>query len=196
MMRIAGCILAGGRSNRMGQDKANVLLNGKTLLQHAIDKLAPQVGLLAVNANHHLTTDLPIIRDSIEGFAGPLAGILAALEWTAQQPGEPTALVTVPVDAPFFPDDLVARLAAEGGDQIIVAQSSGQIHPVFALWPIKTADTLRGWLRDDQNRSAKCFLASVPHKVVDFPVAHGFDPFMNVNTPLELELAEKLLHRS
>ncbi len=196
-MRIAGCILAGGRSSRMGTDKAALLLGGKPLLAHAIDRLMPQVDALAINANTDLGhQDHPIIPDGRPDFAGPLAGILAALTWVASLTPNVDAIVTVPVDAPFFPHDLVQRLQTSGKPTTTTAMCSGQIHPVFALWPLDIAPVLRSWLEDENNRSVQHFLLSIPHEIIEFPSRDGFDPFMNINTPEDLAFAETRLQKS
>ncbi|MGL4488248.1 MAG: molybdenum cofactor guanylyltransferase MobA [Rhizobiaceae bacterium] len=190
MMQILGCILAGGRSRRMGQNKAEVLLNSRSLLQHSIDRLGPQVDKVAINANHDVSAfGLPVIIDDIAGFAGPLAGVLAALEWAAAEPDPFDAVVTVPVDAPFFPVNLVKELSIRERINVVVAQSANQLHPVFALWPVAIADTLRIWLSSESNRSVTRFIHSVPHSIVDFPSVNGLDPFTNINTPEDLAAA-------
>ena len=196
-MRIAGCILAGGRSLRMGSDKATVMLAGRSLLSHAAQRLRPQVQALIVNANSDFgALSDPVVADEMSNVAGPLAGVLAALDWAAADHQKYDALVTVPVDAPFFPLDLVLQLSSLGGTTITVASSANQLHPVFALWPIGTAETLRNWLRGENNRSAKRFIASVPHKIIDFPSVDGVDPFMNINTREDLAAAEIHMQKS
>ncbi len=196
-MRIAGCILAGGKSSRMGADKANALLGNKRLLDHAIERLRPQVSQLAVNTNDvAMVGHYPKIADEQPGFIGPLAGILAGLNWAASLNPKADALVTIAVDAPFFPLDLVDQLQRFGSNKATVARSAGQLHPVFALWPLETAETLRNWLNDESHRRVKDFLASIPHEIVDFTTPDGFDPFTNINTPEDLAAAELHLQKS
>src|SRR5262245_15553135 len=146
---IAGIILAGGRSQRMGGgDKALRLLGGKPLLAHVIDRLRPQVDRMALNANgdpyRFATFGLPIIPDSVGDFAGPLAGILAGMEWAAQVP-EVHYIVTVPADGPFLPRDLVHHLASQllaEDAELAVAMSAGQPYPVIGLWPVALREDL------------------------------------------------------
>lgn len=192
-MRIFGVILAGGAARRMGgRDKALLTLGGQTLLSHALDRLSPQVERLAVSANGDATRfarGLVILPD--DQSQGPLSGIAAALDWAA--PLGATAVVSVAVDTPFFPADLVPRLClaaetASGG--VALAASGGVSHPTFALWPVA--------LRSDLHR----FLASgVKTRVMDYAGMHGArradfvddGAFFNLNTPEDLATAETLL---
>ena len=193
---IAGCILAGGRSRRMGHDKRRALLGGRPLIEHAIARLKPQVDLLMINANddpsHYSATGLPVRADPIPDSAGPLAGILAALNWAEEISAR--ALITVPSDAPFFPADLVARLDAVSDRAIVSACSGGRIHPVFSLWrePPTFIATLRAALEDQNHRKVESFIARFPHATVDWPV-EPFDPFFNINAPADLDEAGRIM---
>jgi molybdopterin-guanine dinucleotide biosynthesis protein A len=200
---IAGIILAGGLSRRMGGgDKPLRPLADRSLLDHVATRLAPQVGALAINANgdpaRFPAFGLSVISDTVEGFAGPLAGILAGLEWAAS---ETTAkrVVSVAGDTPFFPWDLVSRLleaTAGKSDIIAVAASGGRTHPTFALWPVDLAAALRAALVEAGERRVTAFIARHPHVEVDFafPQVAGldYDPFFNINTPQDLAEAERL----
>ncbi len=200
---VAGIILAGGLSRRMGGgDKPLGTLARRPLLDHVIARLKPQVGALALNANgdpgRFSGFGLPVVADTVEGFAGPLAGILAGLEWAAANTAA-SRIVSVAGDTPFFPDDLVSRLveAATGRPAAIaVAASGGRWHPTFALWPLDLATDLRATLVDEEERRAAAFIARHDHVEVDFafPEAAGiaYDPFFNVNTPQDLAEAERL----
>jgi molybdopterin-guanine dinucleotide biosynthesis protein A len=200
---IAGIILAGGLSRRMGGgDKPLGRLAGRPLLEHVIARLTPQVGPLAINANgdpsRFSAFGLPVVADTVAGFAGPLAGILAGLEWAAAN-ATAHRLVTVAGDTPFFPGDLVTRLAEaseERPDTIAVASSNGRWHPTFALWPVELATTLRTALVDRDQRRVQAFIERCDHVAVDFafPRVAGmaYDPFFNVNTPDDLAEAERL----
>jgi molybdopterin-guanine dinucleotide biosynthesis protein A len=176
-----GVILAGGLSRRMGQDKATVLLGGRRVLDHAIARLAPQVAALAVNTNApSLAVDLPLLPDSISGNPGPLAGILAAMDW-AFSLGH-GAVVTVAVDTPFLPADLVARLVAGGAPAVAV---SDRVHPVCGLWPVAARDGLRAAVADGLRR-VRDWYAVAGAAQVQVPA----DSMMNLNTPEDLRLAE------
>ncbi|MEM1351988.1 MAG: molybdenum cofactor guanylyltransferase MobA [Pseudomonadota bacterium] len=201
MKQPLGVILAGGQATRMGGgDKGLLPLGEGTLVSHVIDRLSPQVAGLALNANGsaarfaHL--DLPVLADSIDGFAGPLAGVLAGLDWAAKQGAE--NIVTAAADTPFFPADLVPRLLLEGQGMahplVLAATSSaeGRVlrHPTFGLWPVALRDDLCAALKDGLR---KIVLWTDRHagRTAHFPVV-GFDPFFNVNTPQDLEEAEAL----
>lgn len=199
MMQPAGVILAGGQSRRMGGgDKGLLDLAGESLLSRVIARLEPQVAELALNANGASSRfegiNLPVIADSIEGFAGPLAGVLAGLDWAAGR-GH-SHIVTAAADTPFFPCDLVPRLLLAARTPIVLAATPdatrGMVrHPTFGLWPVD----LREDLRDA--------LGSGVRKVVAWTDRHGtslaefqvdpFDPFFNVNTPEDMIRAESLL---
>ncbi len=197
-----GVILAGGLARRMGGgDKGLLRLGGRPLLAHVIDRLAPQVAGLALNANgdadRFATFGLPVLPDSIDGYAGPLAGVLAGLDWAAAQGAD--AIVTAAADTPFFPCDLVPRLlrAGEGmADPLVLAATPDARrvrvrHPTFGLWPVRLRDDLRAALADGVR---KVVIWSDAHdgRLAEFPVTR-FDPFFNVNTPDDLIRAEALL---
>src|SRR5579884_2157693 len=151
MEKVAGVILAGGLSRRMGGgDKSLRLLGRKPLLRHVIERLAPQAFPLAINANgdpaRFADFGLPVLPDATQDFAGPLAGVLAGLRWAASAVPEARYIVTAACDTPFFPKDLVsACLAAAGGTYpaIVHARSAGRTHPVFGIWPVALADDLK-----------------------------------------------------
>jgi len=186
-----------------GGDKGLLDLGGAPLLARVIARLAPQVSHLAINANgdpaRFAAFGLPVIADTIAGFVGPLAGVLAGMRWAAAMSPAPTHIATASADAPFLPDDLVARLSdavAGRPGAIALAASGGALHPVIGLWPIAHADDLEHELA----RGVRKVLAftdrhgTVP---VDFPpiAARGraIDPFFNANTPEELDEARRLL---
>ena len=196
MKQPLGVILAGGLARRMGGgDKGLLALAGQPLLTHVIDRLEPQVAGLALNANgdpaRFADYPYPVVADSIDGFAGPLAGVLAGLDWAAGQGAE--TIVTAAADTPFFPCDLVPRLLLAAEDMahpLALATTEGGRHPTFGLWPVALRDDLRA------------ALAGGLRKVVQWTDAHGgreaafpsegFDPFFNVNTPEDLARAEDL----
>ena len=195
-----GVILAGGLARRMGGgDKGLRALGGTTILDHVVERLSPQVSGLALNANGdpgRFELDLPIIADTIDGFAGPLAGVLAGLDWAAEQGAD--TIVTAAADTPFFPCDLVPRLqwASEGMTHplVLAATRDGERlvrHPTFGLWPVALRNDLRAALADGLR---KVVLWTDQHdgRVTEFPVAR-FDPFFNVNTPEDLQKAEGYL---
>jgi molybdopterin-guanine dinucleotide biosynthesis protein A len=202
-MKIAGVILAGGLARRMGGgDKALLSLGGETLLGRVIARLEPQVGEMVLNANgdpgRFAEFGLPVVADTVAGFAGPLAGILAGMRWAAAR-GH-THVASAAGDTPFFPADLVARLAAAastGGQPIALAATNDperglSEHPTFGLWPVDLADNLEEALTVGNMR-----------KIIVWTSRHGcaravFDedtefPFFNVNTPEDMVEAERIL---
>ncbi|BCG94578.1 molybdenum cofactor guanylyltransferase MobA [Mesorhizobium sp. 131-2-1] len=199
---IAGIILAGGQSRRMGGgDKTLLALGGRSLLDHVVKRLVPQVGPLALSANgdpaRFAGFGLPVLADTVEGYAGPLAGILTGMEWASIACD---AVVTVAGDTPFFPKSMVERLAAAAATKrgaIAVASSGGRRHPTFALWPLGLHDALRRFLVDEDNRRVSTFIDRHDVVEVEFPMlASGgqqIDPFFNINTPDDLAIAERLL---
>ena len=197
--RIAGVVLAGGLSRRMGGgDKALKLLGGRTILDRVIARAAPQVGPLALNANgdpgRFAGTGLAVVPDSVEGFPGPLAGVLAGLEW-ARERGS-THVASFACDAPFLPDDLVSRLwraIEENGAEIASARSDGREHPVFALWPVALADALRTAVVEEGVRKVDVWTARYRLAHAGFSTA-PVDPFFNVNRPEDIEAAEAALN--
>lgn len=198
---IAGIVLAGGRSQRMGgRDKALVPLGGKPLIARAIDRLAPQVATLAISANGDAARfapfGRPVFADVVEGHLGPLAGILSAMRWAGRADGRFTHVATAAADTPFFPADLVARLAGHAASErtIAMARSESGSHPVFALWPLALADDLAGWLERGETLKVGAWAQRHDLAFCDFPVcADGADPFFNINTPDDLSAAEAIL---
>lgn len=191
-------ILAGGRATRMGGgDKCLLDLGGRPMLARIIEKLAPQCGPLALNANgdpaRFAGFDLAVLPDSLPDFPGPLAGILTGMDWAAGLGAD--RVVSVAGDTPFFPRDLARRLM-QAGNGIVLAASrdeGGQAHdhPTFGLWPTSLRDDLRAFLDRGERR------------VRGFAQAHGavtavwdtspLDPFFNINTPRDLDRAHQAL---
>lgn len=199
---IAGLILAGGRSTRMGRDKTTMSLLGRPMIAHVADRLSPQVSMLAINAlpGFEQHQNLPLVADTLADHQGPLAGILAGLRHFSAT-GPHTHMVSAAGDGPFLPCDLVKRLAAAcpDGRTITVAASEGHMHPVYALWPLSVADDLGDWLSDPDNRRVKAFITRHPNVTVAFEQdetpAGTRDPFFNVNTPEDFALAQTFLEQ-
>jgi len=193
--RIAGLILAGGQSRRMGGGEKFLLpFAGGTLLDRVVARLSPQVGAIAVSANcdpallGHLP--FPILPDGDFAGRGPLAGLHAGLSWAREQGA--THLVSTAADTPFFPMDMVSRLSAGDAREIAVAATHARAHPVFALWPVAFQPVLAVHLAGAARFSIMGFIEDHPHRLVAFGDEGGNDPFFNVNTPEDFILAEAI----
>lgn len=199
----AGVILSGGRARRMGGgDKGLLALAGQSLLARVITRLEPQVADLALNANgdpaRFEAFGLPVVADSIAGFAGPLAGVLAGLDWAAERGY--SHIVTAAVDTPFFPCDLVPRLleAAQSGgcDIALAATVASEVgkparHPTFGLWPVHLREDLRAAL-EEGIRKVVVWADRYGAATACFPVK-PFDPFLNINAPEDIARTQALL---
>ena len=197
---VLGVLLAGGLARRMGGgDKCLRTLGDRTILEHVIGRARPQAAGLLLNANgdpaRFARFGLPVAADVVEGFAGPLAGVLTGMEWArANRPDLPW-IATIATDTPLFPRDLVARLlAAVAGKKadLACATSGGRTHPVFGLWPVRLADDLRRAMVEENMRKVDVWTAR--HRLVEVEFAtEPLDPFFNTNRPDDLAKAERLL---
>lgn len=198
MTEVIGCILAGGLARRMGGgDKGLIRLGGRLVLDHVLDRLKPQVSQVMLNANgdpaRFADYWLPVVPDSVEGFAGPLAGVLAGLEW-ARNNTQAEWVATAATDTPFFPVDFVTRMLAAieaAGADMACAASDGRHHPVFGLWPVRLAADLRHALVEEDVRKVDLWTARHKLVAVEF-AAEPHDPFFNVNRPEDVEEAERI----
>ena len=193
-------LLAGGRSLRMGRgEKALIEIAGSPMLAHVIARLRPQVGHLVINANgdpaRFSSFSLPVVADTLDGFAGLHAG----LEWARRKTPSARFVASAPADTPFLPCDLVARLKAallQSPSRSAIAASGGKPHPVFGLWDIALTDDLAAALQRGV-RAMHRFAEAEASTVVDFPLieigATKVDPFFNVNTRADLETAQTLM---
>lgn len=190
---IAAVILAGGQATRMGGgDKCLLRIGPNRLIDLVIKRLTPQVGPIILNANGEAERfsdlGLTVVPDNVAGFAGPLAGILAGMDWAAKQGYD--QIVSVAADTPFFPQDLVARLAAQGPLALAVTRENGKIYrqPTFGIWPVHLRDDLRTALKEGLR---KVVLWTDRHNAgqAEWAVDHT-DPFFNINTPEDIVLAE------
>jgi molybdopterin-guanine dinucleotide biosynthesis protein A len=189
---IAGAILAGGLSTRMGRDKAFVDFRGRPMIAHAIERLAPQVSTIAISANgdpaRFASFGLPVLQDVDASRPGPLAGIAAGLVF-ARDNGF-ASIVTVPCDAPFAPRDLVARLTATEDDKPAVAMSAHGVEPLFASWPVSTLPAVEAALASG-DAAVWRLLENLGARRVAIPVSDGEDWSLNLNSPEDLAAAER-----
>jgi molybdopterin-guanine dinucleotide biosynthesis protein A len=194
-----GLILAGGLARRMGGgDKPRTAIGGKTILSRVIERMAPQCARLIVNANgdpaRFADTGLPVVADDVPDFAGPLAGILAGVDWAAANAPDLTFVASVPGDCPFLPRDLVMRLhaaRAEAGLPLACARSGQWRHPVAGLWPVALREDLREALTREGLRKIELWTSRHGVALADWP-AEPVDPFFNVNTPGDVAAAERI----
>ena len=197
-----GLVLAGGLARRMGGgDKARITIGGVTILQRVLACLKPQCTGLVINANgdpaRFADTKLPVVSDNVPDFAGPLAGILAGLDWTALHMPECEWLASVPGDCPFLPNDLVTRLhaaRAAAGAPLACARSGDWRHPVIGLWPVALREDLRRALVAEGLRKIEIWTARHGVAIASWP-AEPVDPFFNVNTPEDAAQAQTIAAR-
>lgn len=195
---IPAVILAGGQARRMGGGRKYLLeLDGETLLSRIIAALRPQTGEILLNLNdtpgNAFETDIEIRPDCVDGYPGPLAGVLTGLEYFAGRGVAEGHMLSVPADVPFLPADLVRRLSMNDivdKETIVMARSGGRVHPVIALWPLSIVSDLREALLSKGMRKVTDFADRYPRREVEWPVGNG-DPFFNINRPEELELARE-----
>ncbi|HEY7244687.1 MAG TPA: molybdenum cofactor guanylyltransferase MobA [Xanthobacteraceae bacterium] len=197
-----GLVLAGGLARRMGGgDKARLRIGGRTILERVLARLQQQCTAVIINANgdpsRFADTGLAVVPDSVPGFAGPLAGILAGLDWAAGEAPDVADIVTVPGDCPFLPEDLVARLFAarsRQGTQLACARSGERRHPVVGLWAVVLRGDLRQALVVEDLRKIEAWTERHGVAVADWP-AVPVDPFFNINTPEDAAEAERTAAR-
>lgn len=200
MSAVVGVILAGGLARRMGGgDKCLIELAGRPLLSWIVERLAPQVPDIVLNANgdpkRFASFGLPVVADTVPDFAGPLAGILAAMEWARARDTSARWIASCAGDAPFLPRNLVEKFldaqATERAD-LVCASSAGQPNPVCGLWCVDLIDDLRRALIDEHIHKVDAWTARYKLVTVEFAV-DPIDPFFNINRPKDLAKAEALL---
>lgn len=205
--KVLGVLLAGGLSRRMGGgDKGLMPLGGKPVMAHALSRLVKQADDVIINANGDPNRfsgfELPVVPDTMRGFAGPLAGVLAGLRYAEKMAEQPTFIASVAADTPFFPDDLVQHLIGKAATPttVVLATSNGRRHPTFGLWPVSLADDLENWLSNEENRKVMAWVHRHEWEEAEFEMRtwqeKTIDPFFNINTPDDFALAQDLLEES
>ena len=200
---VVGVILAGGKSSRMGGgDKCLLPLAGRPVLASVIARLRPQVSDIVINANgepaRFANFGLPVVGDSVTGFAGPLAGVHAGLEWVKVNRPDARYVVSVAGDTPFIPDNLVQRFLSEVNHHsgFLVAASAEGLHPVIGLWTVAMGPDLQQWLEQGNHKVTAFAKQRGAVEVFFEPVkveGRLIDPFFNINRPEELDQASALL---
>ena len=194
-----GLVLAGGLARRMGGgDKALLRIGATTILERVLARLTPQCARVILNANgdpaRFAFTSLPVVADEVPDFAGPLAGVLAGLDWAAAHAPQIAWVASVPGDCPFLPADLVAQLhqaRTAQGTPLACARSGEWRHPVAALWPVDLRDDLRHALTVEGLHKIEAWTGRHGVAVTDWAPT-PFDPFFNVNTPDDAAQAERI----
>jgi molybdopterin-guanine dinucleotide biosynthesis protein A len=194
-----GLILAGGLARRMGGgDKARLTIGGASILDRVLARMRPQCSGMIINANgdpgRFADTGLTVVPDDVPGFIGPLAGILAGLDWAAEHQPDLAFIASVPGDCPFLPADLIARLHATReaeGKPLACARSGDWRHPVVGLWPVALREDLRRALTEEGLRKIEVWTARHGVAIAEWP-DRPVDPFFNVNTPEDAANAERL----
>jgi molybdopterin-guanine dinucleotide biosynthesis protein A len=197
--RTLGLVLAGGLARRMGGgDKALLRIGGATILERVLDRLGPQCGRIILNAKgdpgRFAPTGLPVVADDVPGFAGPLAGILAGLDWAAAHAPDVAWMASVPGDCPFLPRDLIGRLHAareQAAVPMACAKSGDWRHPVVGLWPVALRQDLRHALVVEDLRKIEIWTRRRGVALAEWPDT-PVDPFFNVNTPEDAARADAI----
>jgi molybdopterin-guanine dinucleotide biosynthesis protein A len=195
---ILGSILAGGKSKRMGEDKLFLNLNNKTLIEHTIDKVKKYLNELIIITNNENEffekNNLITVKDCIEGQLGPLVGILTAMKWAKENSPKCSWIATFPCDTPFFPESIIPQFIEESKKKeslILCASSHGRKHNIFGLWSLDLYDKLHNDLVNNKVRKVQDWTKVNNIKNLEFKFK-DYDPFFNVNTAEDLELAKKL----
>jgi molybdopterin-guanine dinucleotide biosynthesis protein A len=195
---ILGAILAGGQSRRMGKDKLFLELNNKKLIEHTIDKVKKYLKQVIIITNQNneffLKNNLTTVKDCIEGQLGPLVGILTAMQWAKKNSNKYSWIATFPCDTPFFPESIIKSFIEESEKKeslLLSASSHGRKHNIFGLWSLDLYDKLKNDLVNKKIRKVQDWTEKNKIKNLEFKFK-DYDPFFNINTEEDLELAKKL----
>lgn len=199
-MKIGGIILSGGKSRRMKSDKSLKKINNIPLIDIIIEKSMKQLDYVFINSNklenyNFRGMNIDIVKDCIKGYLGPLAGILTGMKWLKKKNNNFTHLMSFPIDSPFFPNNLVSKfLIYKDKYEIISANSENRNHPVFSLWHLKLEEELEIYIKNGVRKIDE-FTIKKKTKVVKFK-NFGYDPFFNINTEEDLNIAESWILKS
>jgi molybdenum cofactor guanylyltransferase len=195
---ILGAILAGGKSERMGEDKLFLNLNNKTLIEHTINKVKKHLKKLIIITNKEneffIKNNLTVVKDCIEGQLGPLVGILTAMKWAKENSTKSSWIASFPCDTPFFPESIISKFIEESKKKeslILCASSHGRKHNIFGLWSLDLYDKLYNDLVNNKVRKVQDWTKANNIKNLEFQFK-DYDPFFNINTVEDLKFAQKL----
>ena len=195
---ILGAILAGGKSKRMGKDKLFIKLNNKMLIEHTVDKVKKYLNDMIIVTNqkneYFLKKKLITVKDCIEGQLGPLVGILTAMKWAKENLKECSWVATFPCDTPFFPETIIKKFIEKSKKKdslLLCASSHGRKHNIFGLWSLELYEKLKDDLINNKIRKVQDWTEKNKIENVEFSFKK-YDPFFNINTPNDLEVAKKI----
>ena len=191
---ILGVVLAGGKSKRFGQDKSQVKLGDKTLLEHTLSKLHPKFNKIVIVAGKNINNNYVIINDCIEGQLGPLVGVLSAMKWIKKNNYSYSWVATFPCDTPFFNISIIEefkKISKLNDNLLYFIKSKGRRHNIFGLWSLKLIETLEKDIIKNNFRKVEEWANKIGLKTIEVPFDH-IDQFFNINTKDDLIKAEKI----
>ena len=192
---ILGVILAGGKSKRFGEDKSKVKLNGKTLLEHTLDKIKSKFNTIIIVSNNKIIKDYITIKDCIDGQFGPLVGVLSAMKWIKKNNHSYNWIITFPCDTPFFNISIIDKFnkAAKLNDSLLYfAKSDNKRHNIFGLWSLKLIEILDKDIIENNHRKVEKWANKIGVKTINVSYKR-IDPFFNINTKEDFMEAKKIL---
>ena len=192
---ILGVVLAGGKSKRFGEDKSNVKLNGKTLLEHTLNKIKSKFNTIIIVSNNKILKDYITIKDCIDGQLGPLVGVLSAMKWIKKNNQPFKWVATFPCDTPFFNSSLIDKFIESSklnDSPLYFAKSEKKRHNIFGLWSLKLIEILEKDIINNNHRKVEKWANKIGVKTINISYKE-LDPFFNINTKEDLVEAEKIL---
>ncbi len=192
---ILGVVLAGGKSKRFGQDKSNVKLDGRSLLEHTLNKIKPKLKTILIVSNNQTLKEYATIKDCIDGHLGPLVGVLSAMKWIKKNNYSFNWIVTFPCDTPFFDNSLIDKFiesSKSNDSSLYFAKSEKKRHNIFGLWSLKLIEILEEDILKNNYRKVEKWANKIGVKTINISYKE-FDPFFNINTKEDLAEAEKIL---
>ena len=195
---ILGVVLAGGKSKRFGEDKSKIKLEGKTLIEHTLDKIKFKFNRIIIISNSKISKDYLVINDCIDGNLGPLVGVLTAMKWIKENNHLYNWIATFPCDTPFFKISLIDKFfeASKLNDSLLYfAKSQKKRHNIFGLWSLELIETLEKDIIENKYRKVEEWANKIGVKTIDVAYKET-DPFFNINTKEDLEEAKKIIKKN